>query len=155
MTVTKTNRTLVIGIGNDSRADDGLGWKFVERAEQAFPHLDWQQCFQLQIEDAALISRYDEVIFVDSTRSELKEGFKWEACKVRSVRSFSTHHLDPPTVLSLARELYASRVKGTVLAIAGTTWGIHLGLSPEAENNLDKAIGYFERKYGMVVDVRM
>lgn len=155
MTVTKTNRTLVIGIGNDSRADDGLGWKFVERAEKAFPHLDWRQRFQLQVEDAALISRYDEVIFVDATHNRLKGGFKWSPCKVSMVRSFSTHHLDPSTVLSLARELYACKVKGSVLAIEGATWGIQMGLSQEAVDNLDRAMRSFEGKYGVVPDLRM
>lgn len=134
----------MVGIGNDGRSDDGLGWKFIELNEKVFPHIDWQQRFQLQVEDAALVSQYDEVIFVDSTRTSLNEGFAWSECEVRMSRSFSTHNLDPSTVLYLARELYNRTPRAFTLAIEGQQWEIGIGLSNQAQENLQKAMVHFQ-----------
>ena len=61
------NQLLLIGIGNSGRSDDGLGWAFVETMAQneAFTG-DTLLRYQLQIEDAAQISEYKQVIFVDA-----------------------------------------------------------------------------------------
>ncbi len=147
MNATGTKRTLVVGIGNDGRGDDGLGWKFVELNEKSFAHMDWQQRYQLQVEDAALVSQYDQVIFVDSTRTSLNEGFAWNESEVRMSRSFSTHNLDPSTVLYLARELYNRTPRAFTLAIEGQQWEIGIGLSDQAQENLQKAMLYFHELF--------
>ena len=54
--------TLLIGIGNSGRQDDGLGWAFLD-AVCSQPDLK-AQCeyrYQLQIEDAELVSRFERV----------------------------------------------------------------------------------------------
>ncbi|RLD75788.1 MAG: Ni/Fe hydrogenase, partial [Bacteroidetes bacterium] len=63
----KKNKTIVFGIGNIGRQDDGLGWLFLDHLkEKQFNHLDLEYRYQLQIEDAELICNYDTVIFVDA-----------------------------------------------------------------------------------------
>jgi Ni,Fe-hydrogenase maturation factor len=61
------SRTLLIGIGNSGRADDGLGWAFLDEVEKTLPkNYDLEYRYQLQVEDAELISHYNTVFFIDA-----------------------------------------------------------------------------------------
>ncbi|MEJ2400453.1 MAG: hypothetical protein P8Y52_03570, partial [Xanthomonadales bacterium] len=73
--------TLVFGIGNSARSDDGLGWAFLDRVERT-PGFAGQAeyRYQLQVEDALLASRFEHVVFVDASRAELPGGFRWAPC---------------------------------------------------------------------------
>lgn len=145
MSAKRTERTLLIGIGNDTRGDDGLGWRFVERLTSYYPHVDMVQRYQLQVEDAELISGYEQVIFVDAAEVSTTPDFIWRVCEPVSATSFSTHRIDPEMVMYLAHEIFGSEVKGSVLAIGGNRWDIHQGLSPTAEENLNKAAASFRQ----------
>ncbi len=60
-------KTLFVGIGNIGRADDGLGWAFIDYlALKSTNSYNLEYRYQLQVEDAELISNYHTVIFVDS-----------------------------------------------------------------------------------------
>jgi len=74
--------TVIFGIGNCGRGDDGLGWAFLDRIQQepGFRGLI-EYRYQLQPEDAALISRAERVLFVDSYRGDLRGGFQFKPCK--------------------------------------------------------------------------
>ena len=64
--------TLLFAIGNDSRGDDGLGWAFAQLVEET--NLFRGRLFyryQLQVEDAELLTTCRQVIFVDACRYEL------------------------------------------------------------------------------------
>ena len=140
------DKILVIGIGNSARADDGLGWKFLETIPASLANVDVEHRFQLQIEDAHLINDYARVIFVDASREPHPEGFLLAPCEPAAMQnSFTTHKLEPASVLWLCRELYGHAPLAEVLAISGTTWELHEGLSAEAEANLRKAISFFHK----------
>lgn len=137
-------KLLVIGIGNSSRRDDGLGWKFLEclPADDRV-HIEYR--FQLQVEDADFISEYETIVFVDATHHHLTEGFAFAPCDpLSSASSFSTHRVEPSAVLWLCRELYGHVPQAYVLAIEGVSWGLQDGLSPEAESNLARGLSFFE-----------
>jgi hydrogenase maturation protease len=139
------DRILILGIGNSGRADDGLGWKFLEAIPTDLPNMDVEHRFQLQIEDAHLINEYSTVIFVDASREPYPEGFLLSPCEpVAMQNSFTTHKLEPSSVLWLCRELYGYAPRANVLAISGSTWDLHEGLSLQAELNLRKAISFFQ-----------
>src|ERR1022692_4964179 len=79
---TKTKSILLIAVGNSGRGDDGLGWAFADKAKNyASDSLDYEYCYQLQIEDAEQISKYDTVIFVDASHSILGNGFEMKICE--------------------------------------------------------------------------
>ena len=139
-----TNRkTLLIGIGNSGRSDDALGWKFVDEFAD-YDHLfDLEYRYQLQIEDAELVSRYKKVIFVDASCTLLDSGFSFERCTPEPLTSFTSHELSPGYVVWLARDLYNISPQAFVLAIGGTQWELHLGLSAEAKQNFNKAANFF------------
>ena len=138
--------TLLIGIGNSGRSDDGLGWAFLDRIQQQATfdgRVEYR--YQLQVEDAALISDAEHVIFIDSYRGELLDGFQLTRCEPLSEFAFTTHVLPPGAVLSLCRDLYGRVPRADALMIQGTCWDLRIGISPEAERRLENALQFFER----------
>ena len=135
---------LLFGIGNSGRGDDGLGWAFLERIQQeaAFDG-QVEHRYQLQIEDAALISDAERVIFVDSYRGDLPNGFQWTRCEPLKEFTFTTHVLPPAAVLSLCRDLYGKSPRSDMLMIQGTSWDLRIGMSSEAERHLEDALQFF------------
>ena len=144
----KKNKTIVFGIGNVGRQDDGLGWLFLDylKEKQYTHHLDLEYRYQLQIEDAELICNYDTVIFVDAVKGIISNGYYFNTIKPSAKYSFSTHELAPETILFLADNLYQHRPESYVLGIQGVQWDLEIGLSTKAKLNLKKTKLYFTEK---------
>jgi hydrogenase maturation protease len=147
---------LLIGIGNNGRGDDGLGWQFVERISGlGLDFLDYEFRYQLQVEDAALISKYDVVIFADASHEKLSVGFQLSRCFPANHSFFSTHAQTPGAILYLANNLYAKYPKAYTLAISGKDWNLQTWLSREAQNNLEAAMSFFMELFLPTVQPRM
>ena len=133
---------LLLAIGNDGRQDDGLGWAFGQAMES---DEDFQgevaYRYQLQVEDALLISEYATVIFVDACREALPKGFELAPLRPAADFGLTTHQLSPATVLALAEQLYGTTPQAYLLKIAGVEWALERGLSEEARRNLGRAVG--------------
>ncbi len=148
----KTGKLLLIGIGNCGRKDDGLGWKFTDYVSSLnIQTVDCEFRYQLQVEDALLVSQYDKVIFVDASHVELSNGFDWTSCKPASHYYFSSHIQTPETILYMAKELYHSSPEAYILAITGDDWGLGSSLSQKADENLKKAMSFFDHKFSTAV----
>jgi hydrogenase maturation protease len=138
-------KILLIGIGNSGRGDDGVGWRFVDAiSDGLYDFLDCEYRYQLQVEDADLITGYDTVLFVDASLEALKEGFEVRPCTPKGQYTFTSHALEPSAVVHLTNTLYHKYPEAYVLAIAGVEWELHTGLSKEAEDNLNAALGFFK-----------
>ncbi len=138
--------TLMIAIGNCGRNDDGLGWAFADQLEDADRFLGKiNSCYQLQVEDAELIAAYPRVIFVDACESHLADGYSWEVTPAQNDFTFTTHALTPEAVLFLCQDLYQKFPKAYTLKIQGSDWALKIGLSDFATENLDKALGFFNK----------
>jgi len=134
---------LLLGIGNYGRQDDGLGWEFLDLLKpKKIANTTCEYRFQLQIEDAELLRSYDNIIFIDASKEELKNGFKWSVCTSSEKYSFSTHALHPETIIYLSEYLYNHKPKAHILAIQGYDWELHNGLTEKAKDNLNKAFTY-------------
>lgn len=145
---TDSNRILLVGIGNTGRGDDGLGWKFADFfQDNADDFIDVEYRYQLQIEDAALISRYDTIIFVDASHEKLKDGFEIKPCKAAGHFFYSSHMQSPQTILFLADSLFATSPEAFTVAISGFDWKLKTSLHSKAEKNLQSAINYFKKEY--------
>ena len=139
-------KTIILGIGNNGRQDDGLGWAFLDFLEELNTTIDLEYRYQLQIEDAELISNYDRVIFVDATKEKTDDGFYLKPCKASEQYSFSTHALQPETIMFLTNKLYNHNPEASIFAIEGYDWELKIGLSENGTLNLDKAKKYFKDK---------
>jgi len=143
--MTENSKILLFGIGNCGRADDGLGWAFLDRMKSELPeNYDYEYRYQLQIEDADLASQYDIVIFIDAHKHFFENGFNWEECFPKATNSFTSHELDPTTVLYLTESIYDKKPHAYILGIHGEKYNLEIGLSDLAEKNLFKAISFFK-----------
>lgn len=133
---------LVLGIGNYSRGDDALGWEFIDALSDV-SSIDTDYRYQLQIEDACIISHYDCVILVDASAKPLPEGFNFSPCEPRNEFSFSSHRIEPASLLWLCRELYDVQPASYVMAIEGHQWELQPGLSDLAQTNFSNALTFF------------
>lgn len=139
------SESLLIGIGNSGRSDDGLGWAFLDRIQRQ-PAFDGrvEYRYQLQVEDAALISDVKHVVFIDSYNGELPNGFQLTRCDPIKEFEFTSHVLPPGAVLSLCQDIYGVAPRADVLMIQGTSWDLNIGMSTAAEGRLVEALQFFE-----------
>jgi len=144
------DKIIIIGIGNSGRSDDGLGWAFIDKIKGNLPHnFDCEYRYQLQVEDAELVSHYDVVYFIDAHKKQFDKGFVWSVCSPKATNSFSTHELDSETVLYLAKNIYNKKPKASILGISGNSFQLQIGLSKRAQKNLKKALNFFYETIGL------
>lgn len=141
---------LIYAYGNPGRQDDGLGIKLIEMLKfwlkkNKIPNIDLYCDYQLNIEDAYNISRYNTVIFIDSTRKRIK-NFSFNKLKynINNI-SFTTHKITPETILFLNKKLFNSKIIAFLLTIKGYKWNYGIGISNKAKNNLKKAFNYLKK----------
>ena len=140
------NKTILIGIGNCGREDDGLGWAFLDEIKSKLPsHFDIEYRYQLQIEDAELISHYDTVYFVDAHKDTLENGFNCEKCIPVETHHFSSHELPPETILYLAESIYDKKPESHIIGISGISFNLNIGLTESAQQNLKNVTSFFEK----------
>ncbi|MBI5185797.1 MAG: hydrogenase maturation protease [Nitrospinae bacterium] len=142
-------KILVYGYGNPGREDDGLGPLFIDSLEKSEcpleSRIELHSSYQLNIEDALLVSGKDLVVFVDASREDI-DGFSFREVQASSRMSFFTHGLDAGDVLGLARKLYNRRPAAYLLGIKGYSWGPVESLTPGAQENLQKALSFLLRE---------
>lgn len=135
-------KALVIGFGNPGRRDDGLGVALAEAVERwRTPGLEVFSDYQLNIEYAADAAKADLVIFIDaSVEAEAPFGFYRIGPAARS--HFTTHAMEPQSVLAVCREVYQRVPESYLLAVRGECFEIGEGFSPAASGHF-KAAGAF------------
>ena len=141
----------ILAIGNCGRQDDGLGWafgNFLEQENLFFGDVFYR--YQLQIDDAELISKYDHVLFVDASRNQLPNGFDFQTLIPNNEFVLTTHALDPQTVLYLSEFLYDHKPNAELLQITGHHWNLEEGLTKIGKQNLHNALSYFQTQYELV-----
>jgi hydrogenase maturation protease len=138
--------TLILGWGNPGRRDDGLGPEFVDSLKKlSLPRVELDSGYQLQVEDAAQISRYRRVVFVDADR-QAGQAYWIETIHPSSGGlSFTTHHVAPDRLLALSRDLFHHQPEAWLLGIRGYEFDeFGEGLTHRAQKNLIKAIEFLE-----------
>jgi hydrogenase maturation protease len=144
MTAT-TGQVLLIGFGNPGRQDDGLGPAMAQAIEQKqLPGVTVDSDYQLTVEDAAEVAKYDTVVFADASVNGAEPFWVKRIHAVESGVEFSTHSIDARSVLALAKRLFGAQPKAYLLGIRGYDYN-EFGevLSPRAKANLVQAIDYF------------
>lgn len=139
-------KVLLYGYGNPGRQDDGLGVAFVNMMEAWAREnnrgdFDFENNYQLNIEDAEAVSNYDLVIFADASQEDI-EDFCISKVDESSRISFTTHEASPGYVVKLGRELFGNVPPTFLLHIKGYEWEFREGISGKARQNLEKAFDY-------------
>jgi len=134
--------SLIYGIGNVGRQDDGLGWAFIDRLEGRRPgsHARLRRTYQLSLEDADLISRFQRVLFVDATKDPAVESFDLSRPEPRLDLTFTSHAISVPSILATAQQCFDYVPDAYLLAIRGYEWELQEGLTSAAQHNLDNSL---------------
>ena len=141
-------KILIYGYGNPGREDDGLGNELVKRLEawameNALTGIEFDSNYQLNIEDAEIISEKDLVIFADASTEDIEDYVLTEVTGEQDV-SFTTHAASPGYIVKLCQDLFPKCPKVYLLHIKGYQWEFREGLSEQAENNLQKALSFIK-----------
>jgi hydrogenase maturation protease len=131
MNVSVNTHTLIIGIGNPLRSDDGLGWAVAEQLSQAGdPACTIRTVHQLTPELAQWMSTADCVIMIDASR----QGAPGEL-HIRPLApsaqpgAVGTHHTTPEELAVLTAAVYGHCPPVVVVTMTGTDFGIGEHLS--------------------------
>lgn len=142
----KENRlkVLIYGYGNPGREDDGAGIALCSLFRDRFgDRFDYEENYQLNAEDALLISEYDIVIFIDASCRDI-EGFSFAEVKPDSEIGFTTHAMKCGSVVALCRELYDRVPDVYLLEIKGFRWEMKEKLTEPARENVERAFAFLE-----------
>ena len=135
---------MIIGYGNPGRLDDGLGPAFAELArELELPDVVVESNYQLNVEDAELISRFDVVVFADASVDAV-EPFEFQPLNKRApMVGFSSHSITAASLLGLADDLFGAAPQAFTMAIRGYEFN-EFGevLSAPARENLSAAVEF-------------
>ena len=151
MSKEETKDILIIGIGNSGRSDDGLGWLVLDYIKKNCLDAALLYRYQLQIEDAELLSHYQTVIFVDATKEVTENGFFFKACHPNNGFGLTSHMLDPETILWLENQLYKTRPTTYILGIEGEKWKLSLEPSKVGLENLSRASFHLEENINLIL----
>ncbi len=128
-------RSLVIGIGNPLRSDDGVGWQLAEEVGGLAVH-------QLTPELAAELAAVDRVLFVDAWQLALGPGRSqpWLRPVAPGAGGLgSSHRLEPAELLALAAALYGARPVAHELLLPAREFAHGTRLSPPLRRQLPRA----------------
>lgn len=155
--ITKADRVLIFGYGNLGRQDDGLGIEFTERfansklAASLSTHIAVDSNYQLNIEDALLISEFDVVLFIDaSLQNKTLTPYGIRRLAPINVMGISSHSMSPATVLSFCQNLYNKRPRCYLLTLPGYEWEFKQEITTEAEKNLTVSLQDFSKRLEII-----
>ena len=125
-------QTLIIGIGNPLRSDDGLGWAIAEQLSQDH-NLDCtiRTVYQLTPEMAEWMSQASLVVLIDANR----EGEPGEV-RLRPLSSSAqpgsvgTHYTTPEELAALTTSAYTHCPPVVVMGVTGANFALGEQLSP-------------------------
>ena len=142
-------RILFYGYGNPGRQDDGLGILFIEELEKwikdtGSENIETDSNYQLNIEDAEIISSYDLVIFADASLEPIN-GFDFTLVKSDDATiEFTMHAVSPAYVLDLCQKIYHKRPRTHLLHIKGFEWELGGEMTVQAKENLTLALNFIK-----------
>jgi hydrogenase maturation protease len=137
-------RTLLYGIGNEGRGDDGLGVRCAELVEQwrvteGRADIDVVTLFQLNVEEAERMAGADRVIFCDASVADVGEVALLPVVPESGI-SVTTHALPPAVLLGVCRALYGPPPEAFALHLQGERFELGEGLTERAERNLAEGV---------------
>jgi hydrogenase maturation protease len=146
----RLKRIAVLGWGNPSRGDDGLGPALVhqlERAESmhsAWPSLHLVVMHQLQPEHVLELENCDAAIFVDAATG-LEGPYVFRSITPAADIRANTHAFTPAELLlTYNRALDTAPPRSFSLELAGSKFGLDVPLSEQAKESVALAVGFLE-----------
>jgi hydrogenase maturation protease len=142
-------KILVYAYGNPGRQDDALGPEFISHIENwiienNISGISTDCNYQLNIEDAEIISHYDLVLFVDASQENIQDYILTRVTPSESQIEFTMHAVSAAFVLDMCNKLYAKNPPTYLLHIKGFEWELEEGLTENAQLNLAKSLAFIK-----------
>ena len=127
-------KVLVLGYGNVSRCDDGVGWFVAEELrKRPLPGVEVQTVHQLDIDLAETIHHFDVVIFVDAAVPQNPHAVTRTVVAPDLQSNAIVHSLRPADLLGLAISLFGRSPRGLLFSIRGCNFDFGMELSAPTE----------------------
>jgi len=155
----REKKVLIYGYGNPGRRDDGMGIKITEMAEEwkkahDLYQIDIDSNYQLNVEDAEKVSRYDLVIFVDASQEADLTNFRLTEVEPNDQKvEFTMHAVSPAYIIHLCQKLFDKKPQARLLSIKGYRWEFQEGLSDSALLNLERAFIFLQCQLMNALDI--
>ena len=135
---------LVYGYGNLGRTDDGLGPILAEKIEEAgLDNVFVDAAYQPSPEDAADVAEYGAVLFIDAILDG-PECFALRKVDPSRTITFSSHIVDPSSVLAICQDVFGRVPEAWLLAVRGYNFDFGEHLTEGGQKNLDAALSFAE-----------
>ena len=157
-------RTLVIGYGNPSRQDDGVGLAVVnglraragrtllEEGEDGFDGLgqalDTLFLQQLSPELAETLADYDHLVLVDAHLGGSPGLVHRTELDPRAEAAIVSHHFRPGTMLALTLQLYGRAPSAELVSVRGFAFDFTSEMSPETAEGVAQVIEDLWTRFG-------
>ena len=149
------SNTVIIGIGNEYRSDDGLGLVIADRLSKL--NLSELKILKQNGEPTLLMDSWRDpykTIVVDATSSGASPGTvtRFNAAKEplpAQLFHYSTHSFSLADVIELARGLDKLPEQLIVYGVEGENFQNGIGLTPEVENAVEKSIELITQEIGI------
>lgn len=137
------DKTLVVGVGNPLRSDDGIG-PYVAHLlnEKHIPQVQTLIVQQLNPEMIEYMTNFDPIIIVDANLGKHEMEFKklnTPACGVSS-----SHYATPALLASLAQTVYGKTLNVYTCLLKGENFEVGEGFSVSAKTIADRAVDTIE-----------
>jgi hydrogenase maturation protease len=143
-------RLLIIGYGNPTRGDDGLGWFAADRLERDFGGPDCRVVYshQLTPEMAETIAQAERVIFIDARRDGTPGEIRVEDVTPAfdSPTAF-THSVSPGALVAAAGALFGHAPAARLYSVTGECFHFSEALTPTVEAALEKLLRRIRAEY--------
>lgn len=144
-------KILVYGYGNPGRQDDGIGVLLADKLEQwakekGFYNIQFETNYQLNIEDADVISNKDFVLFIDASMEQIEDIIYTKVSANDSSIEFTMHAVSPSFILDMSNKLYGKSPETYLLHIKGYEWELAEGITEKALVNFEKALEFSKAK---------
>ena len=134
-------KILLIGYGNPTRMDDGVGWYIAKMIRESISdRIDVMEADQLSIEMIEDIKDRQVVIFVDAHVSEEDDWIRISEVQPDSKLGLTAHIVSPSNLLSICQSIYNKYPKAYLYSVKGVNFDFSEELSEQTRKSADEAI---------------
>lgn len=134
-------RTVVFGIGNSLRGDDGIGPRVIAGLNgRVGKEVSLIACQQLLPEHAAELACADRVIFLDASTTTRPGSVACRRLFPGGGEAGDGHHLNPHTLIGAARDWFGVSPQAILVTIGVTDFAAGEALSPALNEALPQIV---------------
>ncbi len=134
-------KILLIGYGNPTRMDDGVGWYIANMIRESIgDKIEVMEADQLSVEMIEDIKDRQIVIFVDAHVSEEDDWIRISEVEPDSKLGLTAHIVSPSNLLSICQSIYNKYPKAYLYSVKGVNFDFSEELSEQTRRSADEVV---------------